>query len=386
MPITRRCLLAALVVLLAVCSGGALQANAQGTTVTLTILVPDWTRDILNQAVFDEFEAQHPGVQVVLAESPDVPGIPPAADDLDFHLDMVENYVSAADVVFVTSDQWTFSVEATRAGYLLDLAPLVASDPTFDAQDFFPAVWQSYQWDGGVWALPASAGVLLVTYDTAAFDRLGIPYPAGDWTLEDYAEASRALAEAGNGNFPGFITFNRLGLLFYSLTGAGFFDPSTPEAMPYFTAPALEAAVRLWAQLEAENAAVQYTSGDFQRVPMRIDEPYTLSSFAQETGADDGGGAVAGWSRGAGCARLCCERRDEPAGTGLRTGEVYDPAPGNDDDLSVRRDRAADHGDSLRQLPAGSPDGAGKRLGERRAGVGAALCRLRGERGAVCAG
>ncbi len=88
MPIAHRVLLAALVVLLAICSGGALQADAQETAVTLTILVPDWARDILNEAVFDEFEAQHPGLRVVLAQSPDVPGIPPAADDLDFYLDI----------------------------------------------------------------------------------------------------------------------------------------------------------------------------------------------------------------------------------------------------------------------------------------------------------
>ena len=85
---------------------------------------------------FAEFEAQNPGVNVVFVLSGDSMYYGSAAFSPDEHLDSVEEYVNKADVLY--SDSWNMSVDATRAGYFLDLSPLVSSDSSFDTADFFP--------------------------------------------------------------------------------------------------------------------------------------------------------------------------------------------------------------------------------------------------------
>jgi maltose-binding protein MalE len=57
---------------------------------------------------------------------------------------------STADVLFVTPDET--GIEATRAGYLLDLKPLVNADARFDPADYSPAV-ERVSMDSRLWAL-----------------------------------------------------------------------------------------------------------------------------------------------------------------------------------------------------------------------------------------
>src|SRR5690606_39548974 len=66
-------------------------------------------------------------VKVVLAPTADNAFFVPAAFDIEQHLDMAESYASTADVLYISNDN--LSIEATRAGLFLDLAPLAAGDP-----------------------------------------------------------------------------------------------------------------------------------------------------------------------------------------------------------------------------------------------------------------
>ena len=102
---------------------------------------------------FSEFEAAHPGVKVVLAPSSDNTFFTSPGFNIEDHLDGAAEYAASADVLYVNENN--LSVEATRAGYFLDLAPLTAGDPTFSPEDFFPMptplsngieVYGPYQW------------------------------------------------------------------------------------------------------------------------------------------------------------------------------------------------------------------------------------------------
>ena len=97
-------------------------------------------------------------------------------DEVETYLDSVEDYVRSADVVLVDSD--TLLPEATRAGYLLDLYPLVNTDSTINSSEFYVPVWQSFQWDGGMWAIPVTMDAFMIFYDRAAFDEANLAYPA----------------------------------------------------------------------------------------------------------------------------------------------------------------------------------------------------------------
>src|SRR5690606_20548615 len=113
----------------------------------ITITAPGWVSHIFSNNLFAPFEAQHPGVKVVPVPIGEAYYYPSAAQDIEQHLNGAENYVSLADVIYV--DRNIASVEAARAGYFMNLGPLIATDSPSDIDDFFPAIWKSAQWDDG---------------------------------------------------------------------------------------------------------------------------------------------------------------------------------------------------------------------------------------------
>ena len=252
-----------------------LPVHAQAQPVTLTLLVPAWMQNTLNPAFFEPFEAAHPGVSVELARDPGVPGFLYGAQDVKGYLEVVQQYVSAADVVFISGDQFNMTPEATQAGLFLDLGPLVAADPNLAPEDFYAPIWQSCQWDQGIWLLPFSAGVNVLVYDVSAFDRAGLAYPHDGWTMTDIENTAQALYRDSGGTMPGFITLDRLDALLYSLTGEPFYDPDDPALTPRFTTPALQELVQAWVNFESEGVATRF-GGDYNAIPLKIETPFRL--------------------------------------------------------------------------------------------------------------
>ncbi len=277
-------LLAALTAVIAV--GPALTLHAQGNPIVLTVILPDIIQRLFGDDFFDAFEAANPGVSVepVYVGFDALYAVPPYLD-LEDHLDDIADYVSRADVVPVGSDN--LSVEATRAGYFLDLSPLANTDPSLDAEDFFSAAWRSFQWDGGVWALPSSVNVTLLIYDPVAFDQAGVAYPNANWTLDDLASAARALARrdsAGNVTVPGLGLLGDTTLMLRALAGQGFYDQSTTPESPLLDTPALERLLTAWVDLEAEGVVTQTFNGDINEVPMRLMNSYGLMGIPTPEG------------------------------------------------------------------------------------------------------
>lgn len=187
----RRILLIALILfmIVAIFPFNLIPSRAQNT-ITLSLAVPSQQANTFNDKVIAAFEADNPGIKLNIVKAD--AGIPPAAQDLEKHLDAVEKYVQTADVLYV--DTFNMSPEAARAGYFLDLAPLVLEDKTLNSDDFFPSIWQSFQWEKGIWALPVSADAIVLIYKPADFDKAGLPYPSDQWTIDDLENAIRTLA------------------------------------------------------------------------------------------------------------------------------------------------------------------------------------------------
>lgn len=259
-----------------------LPLSAQSETI-ITLSLPEWREDIFeNTDILSRFQAEHPGVKVVLAPSADNAFFTPAAYDLDAHLEGVTDYASSADVLYVSSDN--LSIEATRAGLFLDLAPLAAGDPQLNEQDFFSSAYESFQWDRGLWGLPVSMDVQIIVYDPAAFDAVGLAYPDEGWTLDDYANADRLLSEYdedGELIRPGFPVFGSGTVLIRSLLGHGFYDPATVPQQPKFTDPDLETLLASWADYQQEGllGGAPLSGGiDFNNIPLQLSSPFLLAS------------------------------------------------------------------------------------------------------------
>src|SRR5512145_2927062 len=204
---------------------------AQNDKTVISIAVPELMKETF-KTIIDQFESENPGIQVEIRT---VPGFEPPLyprEEIDDYLDAVETYVSSADVVFVNTDVLT--PEATTAGYFLNLSPLVDTDSTLNAADFYEALWRSFQWDRGMWALPVSGEASLLFYDPAAFDAAGLPYPNENWTLNDLANAIRTLTQVdadGKVAVPGFVNYGRgIESLLVSLLESSLVDETTTPA------------------------------------------------------------------------------------------------------------------------------------------------------------
>jgi len=254
-----------------------LHLRAQDSVTIVSVAVPDYTSDVFTPDLFTGFENDHPSVKVQVVKPGNAMYYGAAAFDPDKFFTDAAKYASSADVLYV--DNYSISAEATRAGDFLDLAPFVNSDATLNSDDFIPAAWQSFQWDKRYWALPISADVVLLSYDPAAFDKVGLAHPDGNWTLDDLINAARKLTQkdsSGKVIQPGIIGWNDVPL-FRSLLGQGFYDDSMSPNPPKLDNPALEPLLDTWAKFQADGLSGADFQGDYNSVPIRIDQSFSLA-------------------------------------------------------------------------------------------------------------
>ncbi len=253
--------------------------SAQGET-PLRLAVPAFLKSLIETELVEQYEAAHPGVRLEIVAAPNDVFYNPG-EDVEAYLDRIESYVGLADVVAITSNQ--IAPEATRAGYFLNLAPLISTDPAFDDGDFLPGMLEAFQWDNGQWALPISADVVVMIYDPEAFDAAGQPYPSGQWTLDDLEAAIRALTQyddEGNVSAPAMLELGNLNLLMHSLIGGGpMFDLASQPALPRFDNPQLVQLLDQWQAIRDDGLLTTPLSGfDFNEIPMLIGQSLIATS------------------------------------------------------------------------------------------------------------
>ena len=257
---------------------GAISVQAQGQTI-LTVVVPDFWRNLVedSETLVADFEAQY-GVDVQIEYSNDGLGAGPTdADSVSEYSEDLAEYLELGDVVYAQEDWLT--PEVTRSGYVMDLMPLINADMNLNPNDFYPAVWQSFQWDGGMWAMPVSTDTLFFDYIPQAFDDAGIAYPNMNWTIDDFANAARALTSYDDDNqveLAGAQVSNQSrAVLFYAFLGHGFYDSSAYPDSPGLNSADLAYILEVWAELLDEGVLIAGGGGGGFRqgnndIPIRI--------------------------------------------------------------------------------------------------------------------
>lgn len=264
------------VCLIVICAVG-LSAPLFGQDQTIiTLAAPEWMADVFDDDFLEAFQAENPGVKVIFSNVTNQETFfPSPAFEPEEHFAGMENYVSKADVVYMSSR--SLYPATTRAGYLLDLQPLVQGDVTLDEADFIPAVLDSYRWDNGLWGLPVTASVEVLVYDADAFDEAGLAYPNENWTLDDLIVAAEALQqtdEEGNVTVPGFSGYN-LPLFIRSITGQPFYDITEFPSGPDFSNPELVTQLEKWQELqELSRGEGQF---DFNEIPFALSQTWRLT-------------------------------------------------------------------------------------------------------------
>jgi len=280
---------------------------AQDSAVTVSVAVPEFLSETFDDDLIAEFEAQNPGVKVNLVSSSGGGFATPPAFGIDAHLEDMQEYVASADVVFVNSSSLT--PEATRAGYFLDLSPLTSADSSLNIDDFIPAAWQSFQWDRSVWALPVSTDVILLVYNRKAFDEAGLAYPNGSWTLDDFANAARALTKRdaeGEVTNAGYIDYGNTKYMLRSLLGTSLVDTTSSPIQPTLTNPTLESLLTTWQSLKDEGViggvsgggSIVIVGGGGDGPAMSIQQSFGLASFPGAQGDPPAGSLLPGGKAG----------------------------------------------------------------------------------------
>jgi ABC-type glycerol-3-phosphate transport system substrate-binding protein len=234
--------------------GIVIPTSAQDDTIHLTLIVPQFQEDFFKNTVVPQFESANPGITLHIKTTPGLSTFPYPEIPVEDYLDEVAEVVSSADVFML--DTPSLTSEATRAGYLLDLKPLADSDTSLNSDDFFPAFWDAFQSDNGLWALPLSADIISMMYDPAAFDAAGLAYPTDSWTLAEYENAIRALATLnaeGSVETPGLFDIgNSMEVFLIALLGDDVVDDTVQPGIPDYTNPGLESLLNTWAELEGD--------------------------------------------------------------------------------------------------------------------------------------
>jgi multiple sugar transport system substrate-binding protein len=87
-------------------------------------------------------------------------------------------------------------VELVEKETLLDLAPLIEQDDTFDLSDLYPSALEQCTIDGRRWAIPVGIDVVVMFYNQGLFDRSHVPLPEIGWTWAEFLDTAQALRNA----------------------------------------------------------------------------------------------------------------------------------------------------------------------------------------------
>jgi len=85
-------------------------------------------------------------------------------------------------------------------GAFLDLAPLIRQTPGFSLGDYYPNALKWLWIDERIYGLPTDTAIFLPVFNMDLFDKFGVPYPAENWTWDDYLELAKRLTHDTNGD------------------------------------------------------------------------------------------------------------------------------------------------------------------------------------------
>lgn len=80
------------------------------------------------------------------------------------------------------------------------LGPYLDASDVIDAEDFYDVAVDSFRWQGQLMCIPQNISSLVVYYNERLFVEAGVPFPADDWTWDDFVQTARALTRERDGD------------------------------------------------------------------------------------------------------------------------------------------------------------------------------------------
>ncbi len=104
---------------------------------------------------------------------------------------------TVADVVLLNYQRYA-PFAASNA--LEPLGPYLAQSVRLHESDFYPQALDAFRWKRQLLCLPQNVSGLMVYYNKDLFDAASLPYPADDWTRDEFLAVARALTRDLDGD------------------------------------------------------------------------------------------------------------------------------------------------------------------------------------------
>jgi multiple sugar transport system substrate-binding protein len=111
-----------------------------------------------------------------------------------------EDYFTTLETLWASGDQaaipdvlflWPAPSYAAD-GVLENLDPWIEQS-SYNLDDYWPALLESASYNGSIYGLPRDIGVEVLYYNKTIFDEAGVPYPAENWTWDNFRAAAEQL-------------------------------------------------------------------------------------------------------------------------------------------------------------------------------------------------
>ena len=136
----------------------------------------------VNAELIRQFERKHPDISVRIINDPSQRA-----------MDKLQAKFGAGQPPDVMSIHGAYFVPLAAKGALLDLGPLIESDPGFELADFYPGLLELCRYRGKLYSVPRYASVYVLFYNQDLFDAAGVAYPDASWTWDHYLRAAQRL-------------------------------------------------------------------------------------------------------------------------------------------------------------------------------------------------
>ncbi|MBP7936189.1 MAG: sugar ABC transporter substrate-binding protein [Phycisphaerae bacterium] len=160
----------------------------------VVLRVTDWGSPVvesdfmrIEREILEGFEQQqHRAGRSVRVQKEQIPGPGQYAPKLTMM------YVAgcAPDVVHLDASCGALFIDN---GMLMDLAPLMARDPSFDRSIYFENVLNITRRGEAIYAVPLDFTPMMMYYNRKLFRQAGVPFPRNGWSWDDFLTACKAL-------------------------------------------------------------------------------------------------------------------------------------------------------------------------------------------------
>lgn len=171
------------IVSLAGCASKTRQTNIKfsswGSESEITIIKP----------LLKEFENQNPDIKVEFIHIP-------KNYFQKLHLLVASNLTP--DVVFINNLNEPLYAENN---VFLDLTGYLKNEKYISNNDFFPPALEAFKYKGALYAIPRDISNLVVYYNKDIFDQYNVPYPAENWSFDEFLQTCLKLKKNSKSNF-----------------------------------------------------------------------------------------------------------------------------------------------------------------------------------------